>query len=910
MINNPTAIAKYKIQEGVSEYPIGFKYSDNADGTPQLVVRINGSESTYGEHWTLSKDKTAVVVLASEQEGATLTVAREIPLVQESDYQVGRIDPEQIEADFDASVERDQMLDEHHAALTERVRRDEEHIDENTRNIEALQEDQKRQDGEITQVKSDVAKANTTAEKAVTTAEQAVSKAEQAIATANEAKGTSDNSLNLAEQAYNTAVNASQSAMFAVDTAQGTIINSNKAIETANAAKSESEKAVATANEAKATADGLAADIADAKSLSNQANMAATTAQATANEAKQAVDGKQDKGDYATNASVKTAITAERSVSDGKYLTIADSKSFALKTALDSTNKMVDQHTQEISDVMGDISALEADKQDKLTAGANITIVDNVISSTGGGSSTNLPDAPLAYEGSFILTKDWSSDYYWETLNAILTKTQHTGPNWSLFVGNMNTLFGDRTYGNYSIHYGNDCRGTSYLSISMGNNTYTTGERAIAIGYQAQALADNAIQLGNGANDAPNTFKVFDTTMLDNTSHIPASALADGGSFGQVLKHDLANGLYWDDASSGGGADFPAMSDETVGKYLTNDGSAVQWSSGKPLENMSASALAIGLKKFDSATWNSGSVYIAAPSNDLFFGSIAGNTIGIGSFTSTADDSVHIGTLASSGKNGVAIGRGASAPENGIFIGSNANAATPSGLDKGCMYVSLVETVDYLPTPHVYKLLDTNGHIPGERLAADGTEGQVLSKTADGMAWVDAGSGGGSAGGITNEAKNGLVINANVEPSYYDSANTIVISTPDSFIKPNIANSTTAVGGGCAPSDYSAAFGTGAGNVTSKYSVSIGYGAQAGNGGIFIGYGRNIIGSNLDERSMYVSFPKNPSGIMPESDVYKLLSGDGLIPAARHAEMPEEDGTYVLKMVKSGDEITMQWVKE
>jgi len=36
-----------------------------------------------------------------------------------------------------------------------------------------------------------------------------------------------------------------------------------------------------------------------------------------------------------------------------------------------------------------DISGIQTNKQDKLTAGDNITIVDNVISSTGGGSTTD-----------------------------------------------------------------------------------------------------------------------------------------------------------------------------------------------------------------------------------------------------------------------------------------------------------------------------------------------------------------------------------------------------------------------------------------------------------------------------------------------------------------------------------------
>lgn len=46
----------------------------------------------------------------------------------------------------------------------------------------------------------------------------------------------------------------------------------------------------------------------------------------------------------------------------------------------------IDTNRHDISDCKGDISALEADKQDKLIAGENITIEDNVISATGGSA--------------------------------------------------------------------------------------------------------------------------------------------------------------------------------------------------------------------------------------------------------------------------------------------------------------------------------------------------------------------------------------------------------------------------------------------------------------------------------------------------------------------------------------------
>lgn len=127
MINNTESKKVYEVQSGVTEYPIGFPFHFNADQTPQLSVVIGHDVLQLNYNCKLSEDKGTLILIPTEEEaekltgpddyswmdkwvGAHLVIERDIPFVQESDYQLGRISAEQIEHDFDASVMRDQML--------------------------------------------------------------------------------------------------------------------------------------------------------------------------------------------------------------------------------------------------------------------------------------------------------------------------------------------------------------------------------------------------------------------------------------------------------------------------------------------------------------------------------------------------------------------------------------------------------------------------------------------------------------------------------------------------------------------------------------------------------------------------------------------------------------------------------
>lgn len=112
MITNETAKSTYTVISGKDDYAIGFLYNTNPNGSPQIKVYVNKlSESplVYGTDYTLSDDGTEVI-LAEVNAGDRLDIIRDIPMVQLSDYHIGRIDPDQIENDMDMAVMRDQQL--------------------------------------------------------------------------------------------------------------------------------------------------------------------------------------------------------------------------------------------------------------------------------------------------------------------------------------------------------------------------------------------------------------------------------------------------------------------------------------------------------------------------------------------------------------------------------------------------------------------------------------------------------------------------------------------------------------------------------------------------------------------------------------------------------------------------------
>lgn len=147
------------------------------------------------------------------------------------------------------------------------------------------------------------------------------------------------------------------------------------------------------------------------------------------------------------------------------------------------------------------------------------------------------------------------------------------------------------------------------------------------------------------------------------------------------------------------------------------------------------------------------------------------------------------------------------------------------------------------------------------------------------------------------------------------------------------ASSATNLGSNTAAGNGSTVVGSDINAATSSQSVVVGYdigqGVGTPNGSIHLGasikirnglkvvaLGTNIdTGNNnssnlenIDENGIYWGTGWN--SLLNKWGVYKLMSADGTIPAARHASLPAADGTYVLKLVISSGVPTLSWVAE
>ena len=106
--------------------------------------------------------------------------------------------------------------------------------------------------------------------------------------------------------------------------------------------------------------------------------------------------------------------------------------------------------------------------------------------------------------------------------------------------------------------------------------------------------------------------------------------------------------------------------------------------------------------------------------------------------------------------------------------------------------------------------------------------------------------------------------------------------------------------------DYAVVVGARA-KTTDHYGTAIGYQSSAAYMGTAIGFGANALGNNIQigtgtnrqYHTLCVGYEWGTN--------YKLLDSNGIIPSARLAADPAEDGNYVLKAIKSGDTITTEW---
>lgn len=404
MINSEVLDTSYVIQGGVTTYPIGFEYHFNEQNSPQLLVKIGDDAATINVDFKLSTDNSEIILIPTEEEaknqtspndtrwmerinGKELYITRNIPFKQTSDYTVGRISPEQIEYDFDRTVMRDQEI------------------------LRVVKE-----------FGVDVALAESLSNAAVETANEAVTAANAAIDSANNAVAIATETVSVASEAKEISEQASRDAIDAMAESSNAVKIAEDAKTDTQAAVSEAQAAAFAAQQAADSVENKQDKLTAGTGIKIEDNVISTTDAYSKTE----IDNKVSviNADIDANAEAIQKTREDYIEADSEIHQILNSQASELTTlrgnqaslgnqvagieekipgTASGTNPLITKQqlldeemdiredlNQGLSDVQTQVTAQAAaiaNKQDTLIAGDNITIVDNVISSTGGGSA-------------------------------------------------------------------------------------------------------------------------------------------------------------------------------------------------------------------------------------------------------------------------------------------------------------------------------------------------------------------------------------------------------------------------------------------------------------------------------------------------------------------------------------------
>lgn len=353
-VSNTTVKASYQGNGSTRTFSVPFPIL-SADHLRLVVTDADGWEQDIVADYALSDDLATLTypTVESEQDplpsGYTLTIVRTTPQTQELDLHASTtLDAEQLEAAYDKIVLMVQELKEQlDRALKYRISQTDTHTAEEYLEV-------------ITQAQ---ANAQTAATAAANHANTASEKASQASTSQVLATGYATDASNYAAQAAESANTALQYKTAAATAAS----NANISAQDAYAAKEDAVDAEAVVAGYKDTAAGYAS----AAGLS--ASAAANSATSADNAKIDAVDAKT----AAQTAKVEANNAADRAEEAQAAAEAAAAGCADAQTLVNTHNTSTTAHE--------DLRTALAGKQDKLTAGTNVTIVDNVISATGGG---------------------------------------------------------------------------------------------------------------------------------------------------------------------------------------------------------------------------------------------------------------------------------------------------------------------------------------------------------------------------------------------------------------------------------------------------------------------------------------------------------------------------------------------
>ena len=425
--------------------------------------------------------------------------------------------------------------------------------------------------------------------------------------------------------------------------------------------------------------------------------------------------------------------------------------------------------------------------------------------------------------------------------------------------------------------------------------------------------------------------------LPNNPNSTKGYITVDGKKQRVILTADITGG-------GGGGSSLPDQTGHS-GEFLTTDGTDASWSD-KPLVNTATGTNGIGV-----VATTSGIRSVVIGGNDNGAGDDV--IIGYGASVSNrfATDSVIIGKNSSaSGGNNTVVGNNSTASAaNAIVVGRNGKATGAGAFQFGAGTNGDAHTVKFFINGQNYKLLDSDGTIPADRLvhainkystmptAASTNEGWIVQFTgttdstythghlyeciSDGQnpatySWTEVQLGGGSSLPSQTGHSGEFLTTDGTDASWaaISALQNTATGTDSLTILGTAATVSNAINIGAGSSiNVGNAVAIGKSSSAGNRCVAVGHRTQATNG---IAIGANMIcsasGSVLIGTA--VDFDQKTNSTMNtfkwanNNGVYELFSADGTIPAARHASLPAADGTYTLQLVIADGVPTLSWV--
>ena len=263
----------------------------------------------------------------------------------------------------------------------------------------------------------------------------------------------------------------------------------------------------------------------DISGKTNQSDFTAHTANTTAHVTAQDKTNWNNKSDFSGNyndLSNKPTIPSKTSdlTNDSGYITSSALDDYTTTATTSALNNVVTAHTANTSihvsaeqiaawNAKSDFSGSYNDLTNKLSAGTNITIVDNVISAEGGGKA-------VAAGRGITITTGATAD----TVSFNLPISAGTGIN-SIVEGDNTTasgMYGSHAEGYHTnaIGWGAHAEGNS--TTASGNYSHTEGGGTIASGIQSHAEGDHttANNLAEHASGRYNVSRKASTTFGDS----------------------------------------------------------------------------------------------------------------------------------------------------------------------------------------------------------------------------------------------------------------------------------------------------------------------------------------------------------------------------------------------------------